>query len=281
MNYYVIMTVRNNEESIGKCLTSILEQTIKPDKILIVDDGSKDNTSNIINQLKAVSKIPIEYVYQDNPEPDYSRIPINWNKCLLPKKDYDYHLIMAGDIILRNDYVELLLKDIKNNEKIVISSGVIYNQEKISMPRGAGRLVKQDFFYNIYHSGYPVIIGYETEILFYALQNGFINNVNNNAMMHHTDKLGHGHKFIEFGYAMKSLGYSPEYVLARTIVLAFNKTVGLLNALRILRAYLSNFPKNNPSYFRYHNRELIQYIGRITSFNSKYSKARLHRKVLI
>ena len=42
----------NAEKTIEKCITSILHQTLKPSKILIINDASTDNTFNIINKFK-------------------------------------------------------------------------------------------------------------------------------------------------------------------------------------------------------------------------------------
>lgn len=59
MKISFISTVKDEEKNILRYLESVLGQTRKPDEILIVDGGSKDNTLKVVNSLKSKSKIPI------------------------------------------------------------------------------------------------------------------------------------------------------------------------------------------------------------------------------
>lgn len=48
----VIVPVYNTEKYLSKCLDSILNQTLKDIEVIVVNDGSKDNSQTIINQYK-------------------------------------------------------------------------------------------------------------------------------------------------------------------------------------------------------------------------------------
>ena len=50
MNISVIIPVRNEENSIGELLESLLKQTLKPAEIVITDGGSTDSTPRIISE---------------------------------------------------------------------------------------------------------------------------------------------------------------------------------------------------------------------------------------
>ena len=48
----VIIPVYNNDKYIKRCLNSVINQSIKNIKIIIVDDGSTDTSYNIINRMQ-------------------------------------------------------------------------------------------------------------------------------------------------------------------------------------------------------------------------------------
>lgn len=55
--FSIIIPTRNVEKYIKKCLDSVLNQTFKDFEIIVVDDGSTDNTKNIIKKYKQVKLI--------------------------------------------------------------------------------------------------------------------------------------------------------------------------------------------------------------------------------
>ena len=52
----VIVPVYNIEQYIGKCLDSVIGQTLKEIEIIVVDDGSTDDSSRIIDRY--VNRFP-------------------------------------------------------------------------------------------------------------------------------------------------------------------------------------------------------------------------------
>jgi glycosyltransferase involved in cell wall biosynthesis len=60
----VIVPAYNVETYIGKCLDSILSQTYRDLEVIVIDDGSTDNTSNIIAHYAGDSRL--KYVEQKN-----------------------------------------------------------------------------------------------------------------------------------------------------------------------------------------------------------------------
>lgn len=56
----------NHAPFIGKCLRSIIKQTLQPTKLLVIDDGSKDDSPKIIEQILKDCPFDAELVVRDN-----------------------------------------------------------------------------------------------------------------------------------------------------------------------------------------------------------------------
>ena len=65
--YSAIITVYNAESFVHKAIESVLAQTEPPVEILVIDDGSRDNTKAV------VQKLPVRYIYRDNGGPAAAR----------------------------------------------------------------------------------------------------------------------------------------------------------------------------------------------------------------
>ena len=57
----VIVTIYNNEKYIKACLDSLLAQTFQDFEIVVIDDGSTDQTSKVLNQYSANSRLKIHH----------------------------------------------------------------------------------------------------------------------------------------------------------------------------------------------------------------------------
>lgn len=47
----VIVPMYNKEQKISKCLDSLINQTLREIEIVVVDDGSKDNSAEIVKNI--------------------------------------------------------------------------------------------------------------------------------------------------------------------------------------------------------------------------------------
>lgn len=70
----VIITTYNDGEYLKRSIPSVLKQSVKPTEIIVVDDGSEDETAEIIiNQFNKSTEIPITFIEKDNGGPSSSR----------------------------------------------------------------------------------------------------------------------------------------------------------------------------------------------------------------
>jgi glycosyltransferase involved in cell wall biosynthesis len=260
--YYVIITCRNSEKSIEEALLSVYNQSIKPEYVIVIDDGSTDKTSRILSNLK--DKISSLYVIT-NPDLGYDigRVVKNWNKAIqltydLDLEKTDYHMIATDDTVYEKNYVKKILKFLDNNQHVVIASGTYDN--KFSTPLGAGRFINNKFFEKN-QKFYPEIIGYESFILYAARYEGYNYAVVNNARFEHTRELGSDHNFYDWGQSMKALGYHPLFVLSRCIVYFLkDKPIGRMGPIIMLYNYLTYRPKEE-GYYSLYQKDVRDYIS--------------------
>jgi glycosyltransferase involved in cell wall biosynthesis len=244
--YNVIVTCRNSENSIKSTLNSLIDQSIKPEYIIVVDDGSSDNTNKILKDIQSKNE---NFYIITNPDLGYNigRVVNNWNKALelakkLKLKPTDYHMIAPDDAEYEENYCEKIVRHMDSDPSIVIASGN-YDINDYKMPRGAGRLIRNTFFFSVY-SYYPERMGYETIIFYSAQENNFKYKVIPEARFVHTRTLGSHHHFYEFGASMRTLGYHPIFVLGRFLKYFISgKPIGRLGSLQMLYYYLAYKPK--------------------------------------
>ena len=73
MNIDVIIPTYNTARFIEEAINSVQSQTYKPKQIIVIDDGSIDETGRIVAGLKGTSHIPIVYIKKKNGGPNSAR----------------------------------------------------------------------------------------------------------------------------------------------------------------------------------------------------------------
>lgn len=108
----VIIPVFNGEKYIEDCVQCLMNQTLSEFEIILINDGSKDNTANICNKLSEEDS-RIKVIHQEN-----FGVSIARNKGI-QNANGEYICFIDCDDYLDSDYLELLYNAcINNNVKI-------------------------------------------------------------------------------------------------------------------------------------------------------------------
>lgn len=113
MKCSIIIPLYNKEKSIGVTIQSVLNQTHKEFELIIVDDGSTDNSARVVNKIKDDR---IRYFFQDNGGVSSAR------NIGVKMAQYDWILFLDADDTLESRCLEILSKPLEENCGIDISA---------------------------------------------------------------------------------------------------------------------------------------------------------------
>lgn len=131
MKYTVITPVRNEAEFIEKTINSMIQQTVKATEWVIVNDGSTDETAEIVAKyaaehpwLKLVSRADrgIRQRGKGVVETFYT------GYAALTQQDYDVIVKLDGDLSFEPTYFESLLGEFESNPKLGVTGGGVYER---------------------------------------------------------------------------------------------------------------------------------------------------------
>lgn len=105
MHISVIITVHNRLDYLEKCLISLINQSLKPDEIIICDDGSEDNVLLFLKSFKQRTNIRIKYVRQSF---QGFRVARSRNNGVLHSEG-DILVFLDSDIVLTQNYLKKII----------------------------------------------------------------------------------------------------------------------------------------------------------------------------
>jgi len=171
-NYVVISPVKDEEKYFGRTIKAVCRQTVRPAKWIIVDDGSRDRTPQIIDAAcKECDWIECLRIDRDSKRQLGSAEvrAFEAGYKVVSQKEYEFVVKLDADLDLPADYFEQLIARLKVREKLGITSGIYVEQtrdkwEAVKMPRyhaaGAAKMVRTKCFQDI--GGFPLFPGWDT-----------------------------------------------------------------------------------------------------------------------
>ncbi|RTL57449.1 MAG: glycosyltransferase [Sphingobacteriales bacterium] len=98
----LIITTYNWPAALDKVLQSVLWQTILPREVIIADDGSKDETKELVATISNNFPVPIIWVWHEDDGKRKTRI----NNIAISKSTTDYLIFIDHDILLHPNFIE-------------------------------------------------------------------------------------------------------------------------------------------------------------------------------
>lgn len=120
----VVIPAYNAEFTLEKCVDSLLNQTIKNFRILIIDDGSRDNTFRVAKTLENKNPQKIRAIHQEN-----SGVSVARNTGIANATSQYITFVDSDDFVEQNYLESLLTPFLENNIQLSVCG---YSKEKNS-----------------------------------------------------------------------------------------------------------------------------------------------------
>lgn len=132
VKYSIIVAVYNVEKYIDKCLKSLLHQDFEQYEVIVVDDGSNDNTFEIVSQYKTNDRLKI--IRQVNKGTARARIEG------VIHASGEYVLFVDGDDYIKNTSISLIDSYVESTDADIYQYGYIRDygiyRNNVGVPNG-------------------------------------------------------------------------------------------------------------------------------------------------
>jgi glycosyltransferase involved in cell wall biosynthesis len=143
MKTALIIATYNWKSALNLCLESVLNQKQMPDEIIIADDGSREDTRELILRFQQLSPVPLIHVWHEDTGFRLAEIR---NKAI-KQSSCDYIIQIDGDVILHPYFVKDHIQFAQKN------SFIKGRRSNISSKKSAEILKNHKAFIRWYHWG--------------------------------------------------------------------------------------------------------------------------------
>lgn len=102
----LIITTYNRKDALELVILSALKQSVKPDEIIIADDGSREDTAELVQHYQKKSDVPIIHSWQEDIGFRLSAV----RNLAISKAQYEYIIMVDGDVVMHRHFVKSHLK---------------------------------------------------------------------------------------------------------------------------------------------------------------------------
>ena len=259
----VISPVRNEERLLPATIESMVAQTLQPTEWVIVDDGSTDNTAEIVEKAAAEhSWIRLVRRGDRGFRKLGGGVIDTFNDGLATTEvDWDYVGKLDADLTFGPDYLERITKEFDADDKLGSASGKVYRPEGDGvveefmideMVAGQWKLYKRQCFEEI--GGLVAEVMWDGIDFHKARQAGWKTrsiNIPELAIIHHR-LMGSSDKNVlrgrmRWGFGQWFMGTHPAYIIASAGLRMFEKPY-IIGGILILAGYVRAAIQRQPRY---------------------------------
>ena len=124
MTVSLIISTYNWPEALDLVFKSVLRQSLMPNEIVIADDGSSEQTKNLINSYKKLFSVPLLHVWHKD---EGFRRSVILNKAVSLAKSR-YIIQIDGDVLLHSKFIKNHINFMRPNA-FVHGSRVLLNRK--------------------------------------------------------------------------------------------------------------------------------------------------------
>ena len=256
-SYFIITPAKDEEKSLPGLIQSVVEQTIKPNLWVIINDGSTDRTPELIEDAKTKNGW-IQTIHLKEGVRDLgihcSQICIAGFEfavefCKKHNVNYDYIALIDADMILEETYIERLMKEFDKNPELGIASGEVWNiiggkrihsKQRGDLPCGGARLWRRRCFEET--GGYLVTYAPDSASNVKAKLKGWetrsFEEIEVTSIRALGSAEGYWKEFKGFGIYCHYVGFNLSYVIIKVIRFSFKKPYYI--GLAFLYGYFSS-----------------------------------------
>lgn len=110
----------NRKKTLERLYNSLVNQNYDKFEWLIIDDGSTDNSGNLIKKIKKENKIKITYIYKENGG-KMSAVNMAHKIC-----ETEYMMTIDSDDMIADNFLKKIEKDLNNITKNADIAGIVY-----------------------------------------------------------------------------------------------------------------------------------------------------------
>jgi len=276
IRYVIVSPVRNEEKHLEATIQSVARQTVRPQRWVLVNDGSTDLTARILEQAASAHSWISTVCRPDRGyrAPGSGVIAAFYDGYeRVQDTDWQFLVKLDGDLVLPDDYFERCLEEFRLDPNLGIGGGNIYHiangQEIVEANpvfhvRGATKIYRRECWHAIegllQAPGWDTLDEAKAQMIGWNTRTFSVPRVLQLRPTGAAD--GSWRDAVKNGRANYVSGYHPVFMLLKCVKRMFERPYGIV-AIGQLYGFLTGYLKrvqqvNDPALIRYIRRQQIR-----------------------